>query len=270
MDFKYVGKHNSMPKTINVKNIIIGGNEFLIIAGPCAVESEKQIVETAFSVKKAGAKILRGGAYKPRTSPYSFQGLGEEGLKLLCNAGHASDMPVISEVMDPRDVSLAYKYIDIFQIGSRNMQNFSLLREVGKTDKPVMLKRGMAASIEDWLSAAEYIACEGNQEIILCERGIRTFENYTRNTLDLMAIPILKQLTNLPIIVDPSHGTGRRELVPYASTAALAIGAHGIMIEVHPNPDEALSDGRQSLDFPSFEKMAKRISTLKDCLDTLL
>lgn len=256
-------------KIIKVGNIEIGGAELIIIAGPCAIESEQQLIETAKAVKTAGAQILRGGAFKPRTSPYSFQGLGEEGLKYLYHAGRENNMPVISEVMDPRDVEILDKYVDIFQIGSRNMQNYSLLREVGKGRKPVMLKRGMAATIEEWLSAAEYIVFEGNEDVILCERGIRTFEDYTRNTLDLMAVPIIKQLSRFPIIVDPSHGTGRDELVASASRAAVAIGAHGLMIEVHPSPCDALSDGSQSLNFQKFERLTKDLLTIRKCLNTL-
>ncbi len=256
-------------KIIKVGNIEIGGAELVIIAGPCAIESEQQLIETAKAVKTAGAQILRGGAFKPRTSPYSFQGLGEEGLKYLYHAGRENNMPVISEVMDPRDVEILDKYVDIFQIGSRNMQNYSLLREVGKGRKPVMLKRGMAATIEEWLSAAEYIVFEGNEDVILCERGIRTFEDYTRNTLDLMAVPIIKQLSRFPIIVDPSHGTGRDELVASASRAAVAIGAHGLMIEVHPSPCDALSDGSQSLNFQKFERLTKDLLTIRKCLNTL-
>lgn len=269
MELKLVGKAHKDKTIIKVRDIEIGGNDFVIIAGPCAVESERQVMETAIAVKNAGARILRGGAFKPRTSPYSFQGLGEEGLKYLYQAGQATGMPVISEVMDPRDVEIVEKYVDIFQIGSRNMQNFSLLREIGKAKKPVMLKRGMAASIEEWLSAAEYIVLEGNKQVILCERGIRTFENYTRNTLDLMAVPIIKQLSHFPIIVDPSHGTGREELVASASKAAVAIGADGLMVEVHPCPYEALSDGRQSLDFSKFHKLCKDLFAIKGCLDAL-
>lgn len=269
MKLKLAGREYKEKTIVKVGNVEIGGDELVIIAGPCAIESEKQLIETAMAVKKAGAQILRGGAFKPRTSPYSFQGLGEEGLKYLHHAGQENNMPVISEVMDPRDVDMLDKYVDIFQIGSRNMQNYSLLREVGKGRKPVMLKRGMSASIEEWLSAAEYIVLEGNRDVILCERGIRTFENYTRNTLDLMAVPIIKQLSHFPIIVDPSHGTGREELVASASRAAVAIGAHGLMIEVHPCPCDALSDGMQSLDFEKFQSLSKDLFTIRNCLDSL-
>lgn len=269
MEVRMVGKQYADRTKMIVKDVEIGGKDLVLIAGPCAIESEKQMIDTAFAIKKAGAKILRGGAFKPRTSPYSFQGLGEKGLQYIYKAGQITQMPVISEVMDTRDVETVYEYVDILQIGSRNMQNYSLLKEVGKTDKPVMLKRGMAASIEDWLLAAEYIAAEGNTDIILCERGIRTFETYTRNTLDLMAVPIAKQLTHLPIFVDPSHGTGRRELIESAAIAAAAIGADGLMIEVHPCPCNALSDGRQSIDFDDFEKLSKKLMMMGRCLDSM-
>lgn len=250
-------------------NVRIGNGEFAVISGPCAIESEEQIDLAAKALSNMGVKILRGGAFKPRTSPYAFQGLGIEGLKLLRNAGQKYGMKVISEIMDPRDLELSYDYVDIFQIGSRNMQNFALLKEVGKYDKPVLLKRGMAATIEEWLLAAEYIAAEGNINIILCERGIRTFENYTRNTLDLTTVPVIKQMTNLPIIVDPSHGTGRKELVRYVARAAVAIGADGVMIEAHPNPCEALSDGKQSLDFEEMRLVLSDIISIRNCVRSL-
>lgn len=250
-------------------NVKIGDGDFVVISGPCAVESEEQINLAAKALSCMGVKILRGGAFKPRTSPYTFQGLGIDGLKLLKSAGQKYGMKVISEIMDPRDLEISYDYVDIFQIGSRNMQNFTLLKEVGKYDKPVLLKRGMSATIEEWLSAAEYIATEGNINIILCERGIRTFEHYTRNTLDLTAVPIIKQLTNLPIIVDPSHGTGRKELVRYVTRAAVAIGADGVMIETHPNPCEALSDGKQSLNFEEMKLVLSDIISIKRCISSL-
>lgn len=249
---------------IKIKDVEIGGKDLVIIAGPCAIESEKQIMDTAAAVKDAGAQVLRGGAYKPRTSPHSFQGLGEKGLLYLHKAGKQNDMLTISEVMDTRDVEVIERYVDIIQIGSRNMHNYSLLKEVGRTNKPVMLKRGMSASIEEWLNAAAYITIEGNRNVILCERGIRTFDNkYTRNTLDLMAVPMVKQLSNFPVIVDPSHGTGRVELIEAASKAAIAVGADGLMIEVHPSPVEALSDGFQSLDFEEFKKLAQKLLIFK-------
>ncbi len=253
-------------RIIQVGDVEIGGSQLVVMAGPCAIEGKEQIFSTAEMVKKAGGKILRGGAFKPRTSPYSFQGLGEEGLELLKEAGAYYQLPVISEVMDTREVEVVAQYVDILQIGARNMQNYSLLREVGRANKPVMLKRGLSATVEDWLLAAEYIAAGGNQDIILCERGIRTFETYTRNTLDLSVVPIVKNLTSLPIIVDPSHGTGRRELVIPMAKAALAAGADGIMVEIHPNPCEALSDGPQSLEFPDFEDLMMEVHKLQEVL----
>ncbi len=246
--------------------IIIGGKEKTIIAGPCAVESENQIIETAKSVKASGANILRGGAFKPRTSPQSFRGLGKKGLEALALARIETGLPVITEVMDTRDVELVAKYADILQIGSRNMQNFSLLTEVGKSKKPVLLKRGMSATIEEWLAAVEYIFVEGNEQVILCERGIRTFETMTRNTLDLSAVPLAKELSGLPVIVDPSHAAGRKSLIEPMSMAALACGADGLMIEVHPNPEKALSDGKQSLDLNEFADMMLRLNHLIQAL----
>lgn len=259
MNLSLVGKNNRKTNIIEIKDIQIGGEKPIVVAGPCSVESEEQIQKAAYIVKKSGAHILRGGAFKPRTSPYSFQGLGEKGLSLLKEAGDAHNLPIVSEVMDTRDVEMVCKYVDIIQIGSRNMQNFSLLKEVGRTNKPILLKRGMTATIEDWLMAAEYIAYEGNLNIILCERGVRTFETYTRNTLDITAVPIIKSLSNLPIIVDPSHGTGRKELVLPMAKASLAAGADGIMVEIHPNPCEALSDGEQSLNFDEFNALMNEI-----------
>ncbi|KAB3535271.1 3-deoxy-7-phosphoheptulonate synthase [Alkaliphilus pronyensis] len=267
MELKIINKkHSNDVKKIKVKNVVIGGNKLVILAGPCAVENQKQIMESAEAVKAYGGNILRGGAFKPRTSPYSFQGLGEEGLKLLKEAGEAYDLPIVSEVMDTREVEMVCKYVDIIQVGSRNMQNFSLLREVGKVKKPILLKRGMAASLEDWLNAAEYVAAEGNEDIILCERGIRTFDSFTRNTLDLSIVPIVKELTSLPIIVDPSHGTGVRKLVTPMSLASIAAGAHGVMVEIHPRPKEALSDGKQSLDFTEFKNLMEKAIGLNDFL----
>jgi len=265
MELRYIAKEDDNRKVVKVRNAVIGNGDFTIIAGPCAVEGLQMLIETAEWVRGKGASILRGGAFKPRTSPYAFQGLREEGLDYLRQASEKTGMPVVSEVMDPREVELVYSYVDMFQIGSRNMQNFSLLREVGKSDKPVLLKRGMAATIEDFLMAAEYIAAEGNDNIVLCERGIRTFENYTRNTLDITAVPILKNLCRLPVIVDPSHGTGRRDLILPMSLASMAAGADGVMIEVHPCPDEALSDGEQSLDLNDFSDIAGRLQSTKEC-----
>ena len=232
---------------IHVNGLSIGGNEVVVMAGPCSVESREQMLLSAESVAKAGAKILRGGAYKPRTSPYSFQGLGEEGLKLLKEAAVANGLSTVTEVISPRLVDVVCEYSDILQIGARNMQNYALLEAVGKTSKPVLLKRGMMSTIEELLMSAEYILANGNPNVILCERGIRSFEPYTRNTLDIAAVPVVKQLSHLPIIVDPSHATGKRNLVNAASRSAIAAGADGLIIEVHPNPEEAMSDGAQSL-----------------------
>ncbi|MFW6036067.1 MAG: 3-deoxy-7-phosphoheptulonate synthase [Halanaerobiales bacterium] len=247
--------------TIN-EDITIGGQEILIMAGPCSVESEEQIIKTAKAVKKAGAKILRGGAFKPRTSPYSFQGLQEEGLKLLQKASEETGLKVITEVMKPDDVEKIARYTDIFQIGARNMQNFDLLREVGDANIPVMLKRGMNATYEEFLMAAEYIMSEGNYNVILCERGIRTFENYTRNTLDLVSIPVLKKLSHLPVIIDPSHGTGHWTLVGSAAKGAVAMGADGLIIEVHPEPEKAFSDGQQSLKPETFSNLINELKAI--------
>jgi 3-deoxy-7-phosphoheptulonate synthase len=245
--------------TIKVKDVIIGGKEIIVMAGPCVVESEKQIFEIAHQVKALGAKILRGGAFKPRSSPYSFQGLGEEGLKLLAQAGKETGLAVVTEVMSVNQIDLITPYTDIFQVGARNMQNFVLLTELGKTKKPILLKRGLSATIEELLLSAEYILSEGNYEVILCERGIRTFENYTRNTLDLNAIPAVKRLSHLPIIVDPSHGTGRWRLVSPMAKAAIAAGADGLLIEVHPDPKSSLSDGGQSLQLDTFAQLMKEL-----------
>lgn len=243
--------------------LAIDDEEFTIIAGPCAVESEKQMESIGSFLSKMEVKIIRGGAFKPRTSPKSFQGLGIDGLKILKDIKDFYGFKVVSEIMDPRDIEKAYDYIDICQIGSRNMQNYSLLKEAGRIGKPILLKRGMSATLDEWMKASEYIKMEGNENIILCERGIRTFENYTRNTLDLMSVPIMKSKTNYPVIVDPSHGTGRRELILPATRAALVLGANGVIIEVHPQPDKALSDGAQSLNFEEFEVLLKEIRKLK-------
>jgi len=269
MDINIIKKKNDK-KIIDLgEGVKIGASEFIVISGPCAVEHEDQIEVAAKTLSKMGIKILRGGAFKPRTSPYTFQGLGFEGLKLLHNAGKKYNMKIVSEIMDPRDLETSCDYIDMIQIGSRNMQNYTLLKEVGKLDKPVLLKRGMASTIEEWLMAAEYIASEGNEDIVLCERGIRTFEEYTRNTLDLTAVPIVKELANLPIIIDPSHGTGRKELVRPATRAAVAIGADGVMIETHPNPCEALSDGKQSLNFDELKTVLLDIESFNECIKKL-
>jgi 3-deoxy-7-phosphoheptulonate synthase len=238
---------------VNINGVEVGGSEIVIIAGPCAVESRDQLFRTARSVRAGGANILRGGAFKPRSSPYSFQGMGEEGLKLLYQIRQETGMPVVTEVMDTRQVELVASYADIIQIGSRNMQNFPLLKEAGICKKPVLLKRGMMATVDEFLLAAEYILSHGNDQIILCERGIRTFETSTRNTLDLSAVPMLKRLSHLPVIVDPSHGTGIRWMVPPMAKAAVAVGADGLIMEVHFNPEEALCDGYQSLSLDEFD-----------------
>jgi len=242
-----------------IGDAILGSNEIVTIAGPCAVESEKQIMTIAKAVKDAGAKILRGGAFKPRTSPYSFQGMGEEGLKLLRKAGDEFGLAVITEVMDPTRIDLIYQYTDIFQLGSRNMQNFPLLRELGEVDKPVMIKRGMSATIDEWLMAAEYILASGNEKVMVCERGIRTFETSTRNTFDLSAIPVIHQRSHLPVIADPSHATGIRDKVIPMARAAVAAGTDGLMVEVHHDPSSAMSDGPQSLLPEQFKELMSQV-----------
>jgi len=248
--------------TINVRGNIIGGKKIQVIAGPCAVENRTILMSIAEKVKSAGATFIRGGAFKPRTSPYSFQGLGEEGLKYLSDVRKKTGLPVVTELMDPRDLEVILKYADIIQIGARNMQNFRLLLEVGTCKKPVLLKRGLSATIKEFLMAAEYVMSRGNQKVILCERGIRTFETATRNTLDLSAVPVLKQLTHLPVIVDPSHGVGKWDLVTPMSKGAVAVGADGLLIEVHTNPEEALSDGEQSLKPDAFKKLMEELKPI--------
>jgi 3-deoxy-7-phosphoheptulonate synthase len=255
---------------INVNGLDIGGNAIQIIAGPCAVENRDQLLATARIVKEAGATILRGGAFKPRTSPYSFQGLEEDGLKILAEARDLTGMPIITEVVDTKSVELVAEYADILQVGARNMQNFFLLKEIAKSNKPVLLKRGPSATIEEWILAAEYIIDGGNRKVILCERGIRTFETATRNTLDLSAVPLLKQLTHLPVFVDPSHGTGKRTLVIPMARAAIASGADGLMVEVHYCPEEALSDGPQSLTKDSFCELMREINIISKAMDRSL
>jgi 3-deoxy-7-phosphoheptulonate synthase len=240
---------------VTIGDVRIGGDEVVVMAGPCSVESEPQMRAAAAAVRRAGAKVLRGGAFKPRSSPYSFQGLGEEGLRLLRWAADEHNLKVISEVMDVSQVALMAGYVDILQVGARNMQNFTLLRELGRLRQPVLLKRGISATIEEWLLSAEYVLAGGNDDLILCERGIRTFENYTRNTLDISAIPVIKSLSHLPIIADPSHGTGRRDKVAPMARAAVAAGADGLIIEVHCDPDHALSDGAQSLLPSQFDRL---------------
>jgi 3-deoxy-7-phosphoheptulonate synthase len=251
---------------IQVNGRTIGDKKIHVMAGPCSVESQEQVLQAAIPVKGAGATFLRGGAYKPRTSPYSFQGLGPEGLEYLAHAREVTGLPIITEVLDPRDLEVVCEYSDILQIGARNMQNFKLLTDVGKLDKPVMLKRGLSATIQEFLLSAEYIATEGNRQIILCERGIRTYETETRNTLDLSAVPVLKQLTHLPVFVDPSHGTGRWDLVAPMALAGVAAGADGLLIEVHPHPEVALSDGPQSLKPHKFAALMEQLKKLAAAL----
>ncbi len=253
------------PTLVKIGETLVGGNyPPLIIAGPCAVEDRESLLILAKGLKEAGAQCLRGGAYKPRTSPYSFQGLKEEGLKFLAEAREVSGLPIVSEVISPDDVSLVAEYVDLLQVGSRNMQNFPLLEAVGKSSKPVLLKRGFAATIEEWLLAAEYILAAGNTQVILCERGIRTFETATRNTLDISAVPLVKKLSHLPIIVDPSHASGHWQLVTPLAQAAIAAGSHGLMVEVHHNPTTALSDGQQSLTLEHFQALAQQVRRLEE------
>ncbi len=255
-------KFHPEPTVVKVGNVEIGGNKLVIMSGPCAVESADQVLETAIAIKKAGAQILRGGAYKPRTSPYSFQGMEEDGLRLMKEAKDATGLPVVCEVTSQAAVEAAAKYVDMLQIGARNMQNFYLLKEVGKSGLPVLLKRGLSATFDEWLNAAEYILAEGNPNVVLCERGIRTFETATRNTLDLAAVPVVRKKSHLPIIVDPSHATGVRDYVKPMAFAAVAAGADGLMIETHPCPEKALSDGPQSLTFSQFEELCNELRPL--------
>jgi len=259
--FKLVGRELKQEKTeIRVGDVVFGRDQFVVIAGPCSVESAPQILATAKAVRAAGATVLRGGAYKPRTSPYDFQGLEEEGLKLLSEAREATGLRVCTEVMTPEQVDLVARYADILQVGARNMQNFALLKRLGKETKPVLLKRGLSATIKEFLMSAEYIVSQGNPKVILCERGIRTFETMTRNTLDISAVPLLNELSHLPVVVDPSHATGKRSLVAPMAKSAVAAGADGIIIEVHPNPEEAWSDGAQSLTFKEFEELMSGVT----------
>jgi len=239
-------------------DVVIGGPKIAVMAGPCAVESREQLLQTARAVKAAGATLLRGGAFKPRTSPYAFQGMAEDGLKLLAEARAETGLPIVTEVMSPGDVELVAKYADVLQVGARNMQNFNLLRECGSAGKPVLIKRGLSATLEELCLAAEYVLAQGNRQVMLCERGIRTFEKATRNTLDLSAVPVLKEWTHLPIVADPSHGTGKRSLVPSMTLASIAAGADALIIEVHPNPERAMSDGPQSLTFDQFTKLMQQ------------
>ena len=247
---------------IEIDKVKVGGGNLAIMAGPCAVESYEQLLEAAVCVKESGANFLRGGAFKPRTSPYDFQGLEDEGLKLLRRVADETDLKVVTEIVDKDDIDKIYKYADVFQVGARNMQNFQLLKALGKVDKPVLLKRGLSATVSEWLNAAEYIVAGGNEKVILCERGIRTYETFTRNTLDISAVVAIKELSHLPIIVDPSHGTGRWQMVAPMARAAIAAGADGLIIEVHPHPEKALSDGDQSLKPKKFAKLMEEIKEL--------
>lgn len=262
--YKLVSREVKMEKTLVDlgDGVVIGGAEIVVMAGPCAVEDEESLVEVARAVALAGAKILRGGAFKPRTSPYSFQGLEEEGLKLLAEAREKTGLKIVTEVTNPQDVELVASYADLLQVGARNMQNYPLLRELGRQKRPVLLKRGLSATVEEWLMAAEYILAEGNYNVILCERGIRTFESYTRNTLDISAVPLVKGLSHLPVIVDPSHSSGDRKLVPSLSKAAVAAGADGLLVEVHPRPEMALCDGPQSLTPPDFRSLMAELEVI--------
>ncbi|MBS1830629.1 MAG: 3-deoxy-7-phosphoheptulonate synthase [Acidobacteria bacterium] len=257
--YKFVSKEFRPGRTVIRlgPGVEIGGDEFVVMAGPCSVESEAQIMESAHAVAAAGAKVLRGGAFKPRTSPYDFQGMAEEGLKLLAKARQATGLAIVTEVMSDRDVDLVAEYADIMQVGARNMQNFALLKVLGGCGRPVLLKRGLSSTIKELLMSAEYIVAHGNPNVILCERGIRTFETVTRNTCDIVAVPVLNEMTHLPVVIDPSHATGKRSLVPALSRAAVAIGADGLILEVHPCPEKAVSDGAQSLHLPTFDRMMK-------------
>ncbi len=252
--------------TFPIGDQLVGSNPLILMAGPCSVESRSQIIETAHAVKEAGAHILRGGAFKPRSSPYSFQGLGEEGLRYLAEASEQTGLPIVTEVMEPGLVELVSEYADILQIGARNMQNYALLHAVGKSQHPVLLKRGMSSLMEEWLMSAEYILSHGNTRVMLCERGIRTFEKYTRNTFDINAIPVVKKISHLPIIADPSHATGKWEYVAAAAKASVAAGADGLIIEVHPQPDQALSDGAQSLKPKRFAKLVTEMKAIAEAI----
>ena len=269
MEKLLVHKNSGLDFKVKVKNIIIGGDEKVIISGPCSVEDYDNMQSIAKDLKKIGVHILRGGAFKPRTSPYDFQGLKEEGLKILKSVGNEFNMPIVSEVMDSKDIDLVLNYADMLQIGSRNMYNYSLLKEVGKLKTPILLKRGMSATLSEWLYAAEYILSNGNENVVLCERGIRTFETYTRNTLDLNSVAVIKQNYRVPVIVDPSHGTGRRELVEQMSLASIAAGADGLMIESHTTPDNAVSDARQTVSMKSVNSIVKNIKKFEEFLNII-
>ncbi len=265
--YKFASRSWKQENTVvDVGGVGVGGEEVVVMAGPCSVESEAQMEASAAHVAAHGATFLRGGAFKPRSSPYSFQGLGEEGLRILRAAADRHDLRVITEVMEPAQIDVIYPYTDVFQIGARNMQNFSLLKEIGKTDKPVFLKRGLSATVDEWLMSAEYVMAQGNPHVILCERGIRTFETYTRNTLDLSAVPVVQAKSHLPIVVDPSHGTGLRNKVIPMARAAVAAGADGLMVEVHPDPANARSDGPQSLFFEQFAEMMRQVRLIADAI----
>jgi 3-deoxy-7-phosphoheptulonate synthase len=254
---------------IQVGNHVVGGSEPTIIAGPCSVESREQVLEIARFVKASGAHMLRGGAFKPRSSPYSFQGMGETGLQYLAEAREVTGLPIVSEIMEIDTLDMMSEYVDVLQIGARNMQNFPLLKTIGKTRKPILLKRGMAATMEEWLMAAEYVLSEGNPNVILCERGIRTFETYTRNTMDLNAVPVIQHLSHLPVLVDPSHGVGHWRYVTSLARAGIAAGANGLIVEVHPRPSEAFSDGDQSLTFENFEDMVTQVKRISAALSAV-
>jgi len=265
--FKLVGREFHPDSTVvKVGSVEFGGDLFGVMAGPCSVESEEQLMEAAEAVAKAGGHVLRGGAFKPRTSPYSFRGLGEAGLQILARARERFGLPVVTEVMNIEDVALVSEYADMLQIGARNMQNYGLLEAAGRTMRPILLKRGLSSTVEEWLLSAEYILGQGNNNVVLCERGIRTFETYTRNTLDLSCVPLVRELSHLPIVVDPSHGTGKWSLVAPMAAAALASGAHGLMVEVHPHPDHALSDGAQSLTPANFAGMMEQLGRVAPAL----
>lgn len=268
-NIRLAGLKGKKRTTIKIGNVEVG-KDFVVIAGPCSVESEEQTLIIAQNVKEAGAQMLRGGAFKPRTSPYAFQGLGLQGLKILEKAKKITGLPVVTEIVDPRDASWVCEFADVLQIGTRNMQNFALLKEVGKVNKPVMLKRGMYSPISEWLNSAEYIMNEGNLNVILCERGIRTFETYTRNTLDLSAVPALKELTHLPVIVDPSHGTGKLSLIEPMSLSALTAGANGLIVEVHHEPEKALSDKDQAMTPKQFSGLMQKINKLKPVVKEIM
>lgn len=259
--FPLVSIEAKLQTIVRVKNVKIGGNEAIVIAGPCSVESREQVVSTALAIKESGASMLRGGAYKPRTSPYDFQGLGVEGLKLLREAGDISGLPIITEVMSEEDTEIVCDYADMLQVGARNMQNFALLRKLARTNKPILLKRGASATVKEWLSAAEYLLHGGNENVVLCERGIKTFDNSLRNTLDLASVALVKELTHLPVIVDPSHATGKRSLISATAKAAIAVGADGVIVEVHPQPEIALSDSAQQLTFRGFAELMENLQS---------